>query len=90
MGPGSPGSAVEAQVRATLARDVGIPPEALVVESRGLTTRHEAALAAERMRELGGRRVLLVTGAHHMPRARLLFERAGLEVVPAPVVEVSP
>jgi uncharacterized SAM-binding protein YcdF (DUF218 family) len=89
MGPGYGGGPVEARIRATLAVDLGIPAGALVVEGRGLTTRHEAVLAAERMRELGGRRVLLVTGAPHMPRARRLFERAGLEVVPAPVVEVS-
>jgi uncharacterized SAM-binding protein YcdF (DUF218 family) len=61
-----------------------------VVEGRGLTTRQEAALAASRVRELGGRRVLLVTGAQHMHRARRFFERAGLEVVPAPVIEISP
>jgi uncharacterized SAM-binding protein YcdF (DUF218 family) len=90
MGPGYQGGPVEAEVRATLARDVGVPPDAIVVEGRGLTTQHEAALAALRMREWGGRRVLLVTGAQHIRRARLLFERAGLEVVPAPVVEVSP
>jgi uncharacterized SAM-binding protein YcdF (DUF218 family) len=90
MGPGYQGAPVEAEVRATLARDVGIPADAIVVEGGGLTTQHEAALAARRMREWGGRRVLLVTGAQHMRRARLLFERAGLEVVPAPVVEISP
>jgi uncharacterized SAM-binding protein YcdF (DUF218 family) len=90
MGPAFQGGPVEAEVRATLARDIGVPAGALVVEGRGLTTRHEAAVAAERMRETGGRRILLVTGAQHMPRARLLFERAGLEVIPAPVVEISP
>jgi uncharacterized SAM-binding protein YcdF (DUF218 family) len=90
MGPGAPGGPVEARVRAELASDLGVPSSAIVVEAGGLTTRQEAALASERLRALGGRRVLLVTGAHHMPRARLLFERAGLEVVPAPVVETSP
>lgn len=90
MGPGYEGSPVEAEIRAALARDLGVPAAALVVEGRGLTTRHEAALAAARLRELGGHRVLLVTGAMHMRRARLLFERAGLEVVPAPVVDISP
>jgi uncharacterized SAM-binding protein YcdF (DUF218 family) len=89
MGPRYQGGPVEAEIRAALARDIGVPASALVIESRGLTTRHEAAVAAERMRETGGRRVLLVTGAQHMLRARLLFERAGLEVIPAPVVELS-
>jgi uncharacterized SAM-binding protein YcdF (DUF218 family) len=89
MGPAYEGGPVEAEIRATLARDIGISASALVVESHGLTTRHEAALAAARMREIGGRRILLVTGVQHMRRARLLFERAGLEVIPAPVVEIS-
>jgi uncharacterized SAM-binding protein YcdF (DUF218 family) len=90
MGPGYEGSPVEAETRAALARDLGVPASAIIVEGHGLTTRHEAALAAARLHELGGHTVLLVTGAHHMPRARLLFERAGLEVVPAPVVDISP
>ncbi len=90
MGPSEQGGPVEADVRAALARDTGVPPGALVVEGRGLTTRHEAALVAARLRGSGGRRVLLVTGTYHMARARSLFERAGLEVIPAPVVEVSP
>lgn len=90
MGPAYEGSPVEAETRAALARDLGLPAQAIVVEGRGLTTRQEAELAAQRMRELGGRRVLLVTGAQHMHRARRFFERAGLEVVPAPVVDVSP
>jgi uncharacterized SAM-binding protein YcdF (DUF218 family) len=89
MGPAYEGGPVEAEIRATLARDIGIPAGALVVESQGVTTRHEAALAAARMREAGGRRILLVTGVQHMRRARRLFERAGLEVMPAPVVEIS-
>jgi uncharacterized SAM-binding protein YcdF (DUF218 family) len=90
LGPGHREGPTEAEVRADLARDLGVPAEALVVEPRGLTTRHEAALVGERMREVGGRRILLVTDTHHMPRARLLFEREGLDVVAAPVVEISP
>jgi uncharacterized SAM-binding protein YcdF (DUF218 family) len=90
MGPAHQGSPVEAEVRAVMARDLGIPGAAIVVEGRGLTTRQEAALAAQHMHEAGGRRVLLVTSAQHMHRARRFFERAGLEVVPAPVVEISP
>jgi uncharacterized SAM-binding protein YcdF (DUF218 family) len=90
MGPAHQGSPIEAEVRAALARDLGIPPSAMVVEGRGLTTWQEAALAAQRVHEAGGQRVLLVTSAQHMHRARRFFERAGLEVVAAPVVEISP
>lgn len=90
MGPGYQGSPIEGEIRAALAREVGIPADALLVEGRGLTTRAEAALAARLLMEKGMQRVLLVTSAQHMRRARLLFERAGVEVVPAPVVEISP
>ena len=89
LGPAYSRGAVEAEVRAGLARDLGVPAAALVLEAGGRTTREEAALVAARVRALGGRRILLVTGVHHMPRARALFEREGLDVVPAPVVEVS-
>ena len=33
---------------------------------------------------MGIRKILLVTSAWHMPRARMLFEHAGFEVVPVP------
>jgi len=89
LGPGPREGPTEAEARAALARDLGVPADALVTEARGLTTREEAARVASRMRETGGRRVLLVTGTDHMPRARLLFEREGLDVIPAPVVEIS-
>jgi len=37
----------------------------------------------------GIRSILLVTGALHMGRARSLFERAGFEVIPAPLPDAS-
>src|SRR4029079_9844642 len=90
MGPAYEGSPIDGETRAAIPRQLGIPASAIVVEGGGLTTRQEAELAAARVRTLGGRRVLLVTSAQHMHRARRFFERAGLEVVPAPVIEVSP
>jgi uncharacterized SAM-binding protein YcdF (DUF218 family) len=78
---------VEAEVRARYAADLGVPAEALVVEPGGLSTRDEAALVARRLG--AGRSILLVTGLNHMPRARPVFEHAGLAVAAAPVLEDS-
>ncbi len=53
-------------------------------ESASLDTADNAALSAAILHKEGIRRIVLVTQAFHMPRARRLFEAAGFEVVPAP------
>ncbi|MCL2345103.1 MAG: YdcF family protein [Desulfobulbus sp.] len=53
-------------------------------ENRSLDTADNAALSAELLREAGIQRIILVTQAFHMPRARRLFTETGLEVTPAP------
>ena len=77
---------VEAEVRAAYARDLGVPPDAIVVEAGGTSTRDEAMRITSRLRP---RSIVLVTGMHHMPRARRVFERAGMRVEAAPVLEES-
>jgi len=79
----------EADVRAQLAAELGVPASALLVERGGHVTADEAVLSARRLQPQGVRRILLVTGQYHMPRARRLFESAGFEVVPAPAEEVG-
>jgi uncharacterized SAM-binding protein YcdF (DUF218 family) len=78
----------EAEIRAELARDLGVPSPAILTESRAMTTRQEAGLVA---RLLAGRarKVLLVTDSQHMARARPLFQRFGFTVLPVPADEVS-
>ena len=79
----------EAGVRAALARDMGIPPEAILTDGGGPTTRDEAVRVGMLLRPKGVRRVLLVTDSQHMTRSRGLFERWGFAVIPASVDDVS-
>lgn len=73
------GGGVE-QSTVPLLKDLGVDEEALVFFPEARNTEEEARMIAAS----GIRRVRLVTSAWHMPRARMLFERAGLEVVPVP------
>ncbi len=65
---------------APLLKDLGVDEKALVFFPSARNTEEEARTIAA----AGFRRIRLVTSAWHMPRAKTLFERAGLEVVPAP------
>ena len=66
-----------------LLSELGVPGDAIWYSEKPRNTEEEARLiraqfASERPR------VLLVTSAWHMSRSKMLFERAGFEVVPAP------
>lgn len=65
--------------------DFGVPTNAMVFVDQARNTEEEAKEVARRVGD-GRRRVLLVTSAWHMRRARLMFEKyaPGVEVVPAP------
>ncbi|MGE8500243.1 MAG: YdcF family protein [Pseudomonas sp.] len=66
-----------------LAQDFGVAVRWQEEESR--TTWENASLSAALLQPAGVRRVVLVTQAWHMPRARWCFEQAGFQVVAAPV-----
>jgi uncharacterized SAM-binding protein YcdF (DUF218 family) len=72
---------------AALREDFGVPVK--WIEGRSRDTAENAAFSAAILRADGVRRVLLVTDAMHMPRARAVFERAGLDVVSAPTMFFS-
>jgi uncharacterized SAM-binding protein YcdF (DUF218 family) len=84
-GPGQdPRMPSEGQVRAQLARDLGIPPEAIVIVDDAQTTRQESLRVGDLLGRQGDKRILLVTDPLHMRRARYVFERAGYQVLSAP------
>jgi uncharacterized SAM-binding protein YcdF (DUF218 family) len=62
-------------------REGGVPEEAIVRERRSRDTHENAVEAALILRERGVRDVVVVTCSWHLPRARKLFERAGLQVI---------
>jgi uncharacterized SAM-binding protein YcdF (DUF218 family) len=77
------GSDSEASVaRRVLQQDYGLAPRWLDEQSRD--TAENAEHMAALMLPDRVRRIALVTGATHMPRAAAAFRQAGFEVVPAP------
>ena len=65
--------------------DLGVPSEAVFWYDDARNTEEESLLIAKTLGGDGKKpRILLVTSAWHMNRARFLFEKAGLDVVPCP------
>lgn len=60
------------------------PATQLIQEDQSLTTAENAKYVAQLCRERSIEEILLVTCDFHMPRARRLFERHNLRVVPKP------
>ncbi|WP_456404498.1 YdcF family protein [Thiolapillus sp.] len=63
--------------------DLGIPEQAMLLESLSRNTRQNAEYSAQILKQRGIERIILVTSAYHMGRARFEFLRLGLEVYPA-------
>jgi uncharacterized SAM-binding protein YcdF (DUF218 family) len=77
------GVPTEGDVHRQQALALGLPAQALAVTPYVRNTAEEAEAVAAKLPK--GSRVLLVTSAFHMARARALFARQGLVVVPYPV-----
>jgi len=60
--------------------ELGVPKDAIVRERASLDTRDNARYTAALCARRGIGSVVLVTCGFHLPRARLCFEREGLEV----------
>jgi len=80
--PWEKSSRTEGAVLTDYAADYGIPYDHIFVSSIVANTADEA-VAVKKI--IQGNKIILVTSAFHMPRAQMLFEKEGLEVVPYPV-----
>ena len=62
----------------------GLSEEDLLIQDRSVNTAEEAEEDAKILKAQGLSRIILVSSATHMRRAVPLFEKQGLEVIPAP------
>jgi uncharacterized SAM-binding protein YcdF (DUF218 family) len=81
VGFGGEGRQSSAEVGASVAVSLGVDPERVVAIHEPRTTGEEARAVRELVGETP---VVLVTSDTHMPRAVRLFEREGVNVIPAP------
>jgi uncharacterized SAM-binding protein YcdF (DUF218 family) len=79
----------EAEVRAEMARLLGVSPAAILTETTARTTRAEAVHMAALLQPRNVSTILLVTSYAHMARSRQLFENVGFTVQPAPVDDIT-
>ena len=70
-------------MKLVLEQELGLSPQWL--EDQSNTTQENAKLTAEILKNEGIKTIYLVTHFWHMPRAKAVFEKEGLIVVPAPM-----
>jgi len=73
-----------AEDMAAILEMLGVPRQAMWLESQSRNTYENAANARAFLEPMGIQRILLVTSASHMPRSVALFEKQGFQVIPAP------
>ncbi|MBW4538123.1 MAG: YdcF family protein [Myxacorys chilensis ATA2-1-KO14] len=78
------GSASESEDMAVLMETMGVPRSAMLQDPTSLNTRENAVNVKKIIDAQGIRRVLLVTSAMHMPRSLLIFQKLGIDAIPAP------
>ncbi|WP_426735496.1 YdcF family protein [Myxococcus faecalis] len=79
----------EARAMLALATRLGVPPEACVLEEESHSTDDNARLTSVLLRELGARRVVVVSDPYHLLRARQYFRLNGFEVLTSPALRTE-
>ena len=89
--PWRPEDRPEGDILKERAVNLGVPRDKILVTGKVENTEAEASAVKKMIKDLKFRelmdkpRIILVTSAYHMRRAKMLFERQGLEVEPFPV-----
>lgn len=78
------GRALEGGMLARRAISLGVPESQIMLTGEVANTEDEALAVRDLMGLADIRNLTLVTSSFHMPRAVMIFERAGLSVVPYP------
>lgn len=84
VGVQGPAGQPESESMADILGVLGVPAEAILLESAARNTFENALLSEPILEEAGAESVLLVTSAMHMPRAAAIFANAGYAFTPAP------
>ena len=71
-----------AEIMASLARDLGVSEDDMIIESESKDTKDEAKIIQSM---IGENPFVLVTSAVHMPRSVALFKKQQMNPIPAPV-----
>jgi uncharacterized SAM-binding protein YcdF (DUF218 family) len=71
----------DADAMARAAAELGVPQKDIILDNRSPTTLESARTVK---RQFNGKRILLVTSAHHLKRAMAMFNAQGLDVIPEP------
>ena len=89
--PWRPEDRPEGEILKERAVNLGLPRDKILVTGKVENTEAEASAVKKMIKDLKFRelmdkpRIILVTSAYHMRRAKMLFQRQGLEVEPFPV-----
>ncbi len=78
------GGPAESADMAKLIQAMGVPAAAILQDPSSLNTYENAVNVKKILEEQGIRRILLVTSAMHMPRSLRIFQKQGIEAIPAP------
>lgn len=85
-GPGD-GDIHEVEAMRDFAIAQGVAPSAILLDYQGLNTQHTVNHTAPLIAEQGYSRVLAVSHGYHLPRIKMTYQRAGVEVYTVPAEE---